>query len=127
MAKDWRCGKRRGGGSRVADLRTIDDMWPELVKTAASAGLKPWELERLTPVEFEAIQEGDRIRDKRSWQRTALLCAVIANCNRDKKKKPSPYKAADFMPREQKAQTPEQMLEIMKGLAASQKGGGRRG
>ena len=102
-------------------------MWPELVRTAASVGLKPAELEPLTPVEFDAIQEGDRIREKRSWQRTALLCAVIANCNRDKKKKPSPYKPADFMPKEQKTQTPEQMLKIMKGLAAGQKGGGRRG
>jgi hypothetical protein len=35
---------------------------------------------------------------RQQWAHTSLLCAMIANSNRDPKRKPSPYKPADFDP-----------------------------
>jgi len=36
--------------------------------------------------------------EKRADIRSAIVASVIANVNRDKKKKPSPFKTTDFMP-----------------------------
>lgn len=33
-----------------------------------------------------------------AWKRTAALCSLIANCNRDAKKKPRPFTPDDFDP-----------------------------
>jgi len=49
--------------------------------------------------------------------RTGLICAVLANINRDSKKQHKAFKPQDFMPiKAQKVQTPEQMLEVVKQL-----------
>lgn len=37
-------------------------------------------------------------RGRADWARTSALLALIANANRDPRKKPSPFKAADFDP-----------------------------
>lgn len=57
----------------------------------------------------------------RSDWRAALVASVLAEINRDKKKKSEPYTVSDFMPEfgpasggaEDEAQTPEQMLAIV--------------
>lgn len=42
--------------------------------------------------------------------RAALVCAVLANCFRDRKKRAKAFQPSDFMPRQkQQEQTPEQM------------------
>ena len=53
-------------------------------------------------------------------RRSALICFVLAEINRDKKKKPQPFTVDDFMPKyeavsvKQKEQSPEDMKEQAK-------------
>lgn len=42
-----------------------------------------------------------RSRMKHDWRQTAGLCALIANCHRDKKAAPQPFKPRDFNPFEE--------------------------
>ena len=59
---------------------------------------------------------------KRSDQQAALICCVLANINRDKKKKPKPFTVDDFMPKlvgKKEKQTPQQQFEIVKLLNAA--------
>lgn len=37
-------------------------------------------------------------RQRAAWARTASLCCLIANANRDVRRKPSPFTADDFNP-----------------------------
>lgn len=49
--------------------------------------------------------------------RGALICSVIAEVNRNKKKRPRPYTPKDFMPRKRKAVlTDKQMMDQIKGI-----------
>ncbi len=54
---------------------------------------------------------------KKEWAdyRAALICQVVANCHRNPKVTPRPWKASDFMPaKKKKKQTPEDMYEVLK-------------
>jgi len=55
--------------------------------------------------------------------RNALICTVIANANRNPKKKSTPFTVLDFMPGEQppeeKKQSPEQMMQRIKIMNAA--------
>ena len=51
--------------------------------------------------------------------RTALICAVMANCHRGKGKV---FKVADFMPKKKKKQTQGEMINQLKMIAAAFKG-----
>lgn len=42
--------------------------------------------------------QGETDRDRRMWEHTSSLMALMANTNRDSKRKPQPYTAADFSP-----------------------------
>jgi len=66
-----------------------------------------------------------------SWQQTAFLCSLIANTNRDPKKKSSPFEPKDFNPipvpgeegpKQKKQQTPEEMAHVAKMLCAAMGG-----
>jgi hypothetical protein len=37
-------------------------------------------------------------RGRQAWAHTALICSVLANCNRDPKKRPRPFSPAEFNP-----------------------------
>jgi hypothetical protein len=37
-------------------------------------------------------------RCRERWEHTSVLLALIANCHRDPRRKPTPYKPADFNP-----------------------------
>ena len=39
-----------------------------------------------------------RARQREAWQHKAWLAALIANCNRDPKKRPQPFTPDDFNP-----------------------------
>jgi hypothetical protein len=65
--------------------------------------------------------ERHSLAEKRLDYRTALLCSVIANVNRGKKQKA--FKPDDFMPRERKKQTPQDMLSFIKGYHAAREKG----
>ena len=45
--------------------------------------------------------------------RTALLCSIIAEPYRDKKKRPKPFTPDDFMPKPRKSMKGEQMAKRM--------------
>jgi len=70
----------------------------------------------LTPDEFNLLCQRHNQYLERMDGHVALICAVIANCFRDPKKKP--FKVEDFMPKVSKAQTPEEMLNTLKNYQA---------
>lgn len=47
-----------------------------------------------------ALRQEWEQRERRSDARFALVCAVLANCHRDPKRRPRPYEVEDFLPRE---------------------------
>jgi len=74
----------------------------------------------LTLKEFNALSE--RHKDAQDWldYRTGLLCSVLAEINRDHKRKSQPYTPADFMPKKaSRGQTPEQILATVQMLNAA--------
>jgi hypothetical protein len=87
----------------------------------------------LTPGQFDLLAKRhieqrkseiylEQTKIKRSDQQAALICCVLANINRDKKKKPTPYKVDDFMPVEigkKKKQTAQEQFQIVKMLNAA--------
>ena len=65
----------------------------------------------LTLKELNALIERCNSNDDRQNYRTALLCSVIANTVRNRKKKARPFTPEDFLPNKRHgAQTVEQML-----------------
>jgi hypothetical protein len=75
---------------------------------------------RMTIAEYILLSDQLRRRDRRNLVGPALICSVIANVNRDAKKKPRPFKPEDFLPPDvdqpkreiNESHTPEQMLQI---------------
>ena len=73
-------------------------------------GLSESDFWYLTLREFNALSE--RFKENQKWlnYRSALICSIIANVNRNPKKKSKAWTPDDFMPaREQKMMTDEQM------------------
>jgi len=68
--------------------------------------------------EYEALLKRRELEFERQNYHAALVCSVIANVFRDKKQRA--FKPADFMPSQKpkRRQTPEQMIEIIKGWQA---------
>jgi len=67
--------------------------------------------ERLTSSELQewkAYHALAPIGGRRGDLQTALLAAVLANCHRDSKAKPSPYKIEDFLLFEDREEQPAQ-------------------
>lgn len=89
-------------------------------------GLTTEEWGRLTPREFRALCERWKQDQKRQDGRVALIAALIANANRDPKRRSKPYQVDDFMPKERKKQTAEQMRDTVKVLHAAFGGKGKR-
>jgi len=48
--------------------------------------------------EYIALEEISPFLEERADLRIGILCALIANVNRDAKKRPDPFVPADFMP-----------------------------
>jgi hypothetical protein len=57
-------------------------------------------------------------RCRERWNHTTALMALIANCHRDPKRKPTPYKLADFHPhRNEPSHTPTQVsIQVLKAI-----------
>lgn len=68
---------------------------------------------RLTPRQLAALCARLRHDWKRQDQHAALVACLIANANRDPKKKRQPFKIEDFMPGEKPEQSPEQQAAIL--------------
>lgn len=63
----------------------------------------------ITPMELEALIERHRIRERNALVGSALICATLANINRDAAKKPEPFTVEDFLPGD-RPQTSEEEL-----------------
>jgi len=71
------------------------------------------EIGLLTMREVHALAERYNNEQESLNKRTALICAVLANINRDPKRNPTPFTVDDFMPtKQEKEQTPEQMADM---------------
>jgi hypothetical protein len=54
--------------------------------------------------------------DMDNW-RAGQICSIVANVNRDPKKRPDPYKPQDFMPKKKtKRMTAKQIKTVIKGV-----------
>ena len=80
-------------------------------------GLLPEQFWSLTFFEFASYSRHIRESEERAWWHTASLMALHANLNRDSKKKPVPYKAADFYPYEDR----RKKAKFVRGLTAEEK------
>lgn len=86
----------------------------------------------MTPGELTIWMDGYADREKVLDRRAAQVCQAIFETTRNRKSRPKPYKIEDFMPRykseSQPAQTPEQMLALLKAMFGSrEKVGGDNG
>lgn len=102
--------------------------WPELYAAGVvDLGLSDEQFWRSTPATLDAVADRVRQRDRDAWRRSAMVCAVIANANRDPKKRKKPYTEADFIGRDRggkpKKQSPDDMLKMAQ--MANQAFGGR--
>jgi hypothetical protein len=86
------------------------------LREAHIVGYKPWEFERLTPAEWEAIKEGEKIKQKQLDLRTALLCAVVTKVHLPPDA--TPRTVEDFMPKERHQQTPADHLAAIEAITA---------
>jgi len=55
-------------------------------------------------------------RSRERWAHTSALLALIANVHRDHRKKPTPYKPADFNPHHRRRELPvrKASIEVLK-------------
>jgi hypothetical protein len=68
------------------------------------------------------FKEKEKNKNYAENQRTAMICCIIANANRDPKKKSTPFKINDFMPQEKKKMTAEQIEKFLKMLTLAMGG-----
>ena len=61
-------------------------------------GLRPREFWDLTFAEFAFVVKGENDRDRRLWEHTSSVMALMANSNRDPKRRPRAYTVDDFNP-----------------------------
>jgi flagellar basal body rod protein FlgB len=70
----------------------------------------------LTPYEFSKLVEYFKMNEKVKDYRAGIIATMIANANRDAKKKKTPYKPSDFFPslleKQKEEKSPEEMLRI---------------
>ena len=86
-------------------------------KYAYFIGLLPYEFMKMTPSEiykcYKFRMEKIEFDNKSSNMRTARICCVLANINRDKKKHPKVFTEEDFMPKKNIKQKNKQSINNM--------------
>ena len=90
-------------------------------------GMTPAQFWGSTLKEFEKQANAFSKLEKKRDSRAALICSVLAEVNRDRKKRKKPYKVEDFMPKERKQQTWEQQLKFVEILNKALGGEDKRG
>lgn len=71
----------------------------------------------LTLAQFNSLAKLYASEQETLNYRVALVCSVIAEVNRDKKKRSKPYTPSDFMPKKKKMKlTGEQMMDQIKAV-----------
>ncbi len=62
-------------------------------------GLSDEEFWSLTLAEYDALVKRLQVKCKQDDARVAMICCILANVNRDPKKRSKPYEIKDFMPK----------------------------
>jgi len=71
----------------------------------------------LTVAQFNSLAKEYSREQKALNYRAALVCSILAEANRNRKKRKKPYTPSDFMPKKKKAKlTGEQMMEQIKAV-----------
>lgn len=73
----------------------------------------------MTIAQYNALVAQYEAQQKRQDLRTALLCSIMAEPYRDKKKRLNPFTPADFMPKKKKNPSDEQMMLQAKAIVLS--------
>lgn len=80
--------------------------------------MTPDELARLSPGELAAYRQAWEERQVREDLRAGYIATILANANRDTKKRPRPYQPWDFFPSLQRFRpappTPEELYAMLK-------------
>lgn len=93
--------------------------WPALWAMGRSdLGLSAAEFWALTPLQFHYLVERWQERSERDLFRSALICAVVAECHRDRKKRKKPFTPADFMPALKRRERQEDRQQHMQAMRA---------
>lgn len=101
--------------------RFLKDNIDDIYKMAVQAGVDPVAFYDMTLSEIHAAVEGYGANIEVKDRHVARICWVIAEVNRNPKKKRSPFKESDFMPKKpgQKKQSTEEMAANLKMIAAA--------
>lgn len=67
-------------------------------------------------INIDAYNEKFKFENELANRRTARICMVLANLQRDPKRKPKAYKEDDFIPKERKPMTAEQLEIFLKAI-----------
>lgn len=116
-------GKKRDSGGELED-NSSRFFCLECEKIAYSHGIKPSEFWQMTYREYcfyvnEQVKTFE-LKEKLEWQRTASLLCLLANINRDTKKRKKAYEVDEFMPcgmrekKERKVMSVNAMYEELK-------------
>ena len=73
-------------------------------------------------IKIDAYYEQFKLENEMANRRTARICMVMANLQRDPKRKSRPYKENDFIPKEKKPMTIEQMEMLLKAITLANGG-----
>jgi len=107
-----------GDGDDVVPSST-PSTWSNLYSTGLALGLRPNEFWDMTFAEFAAFSRGVRDQDRRMWNHTSTIMAMMANVNRDRRRQPKPYRPDDFHPYEYQKQPDPGVTEEIKNNIAS--------
>ena len=69
--------------------------------------------------EFDALLRRRKSQQEAEMYRSAFIVSSIYNVNRDTKRHPEPFRPEDFMGRERKRQSSEDMMAAARNIAAS--------
>ena len=67
--------------------------------------------------EAELYHQVEPYGELQQFYQAALICCIIANANRDTKKKPEPFKVEDFMPQFEEIDKQAQMKKVLTAMA----------
>ena len=73
-------------------------------------------------IRIDAYHEQFKLENEMANRRTARICMVMANLQRDPKRKARPYKEDDFIPKQKKAMTIQQMEMLLKAITLANGG-----
>ena len=99
----------RGGGDNTSPSLST---WADLYAHGLSLGLLPDQFWAMTFFELACYSQGRVNHDKLLWNHTSSLLSLMANVNRDSRRRPTPYVPNDFHPYASEEDTKENVNEL---------------